>query len=129
MKSLLPRAAAYTPVWRQSSVHMTSRGLQLLLVSLLFHVVYLNSIFSVYFRSQVVDVPERFKVETEDGERLAKRVVLIVGTLFAAFGSGLELIERCESSGIHFHPTWARSRLYAASRQPFGSARLTCSSY
>lgn len=58
---------------------MASRGLQLLLVSLLFHVVYLNSIFSVYFRSQVVDVPERFKVETADGERLAKRVVLIVG--------------------------------------------------
>ncbi|GAA5866720.1 hypothetical protein JCM3774_001969 [Rhodotorula dairenensis] len=58
---------------------MTSRGLRLLLVSLLFHVVYLNSIFSVYFRSQVVDVPERFQVETEGGERLAKRVVLIVG--------------------------------------------------
>ncbi|GAA5979983.1 hypothetical protein JCM10908_001489 [Rhodotorula pacifica] len=58
---------------------MASRGLQLLLVSLLFHIVYLNSIFSVYFRSQVVDVSERFKVEAEDGERLAKRVVLIVG--------------------------------------------------
>ena len=88
MKSLLPCSAAYTAVRRQSPVNMASRGLQLLLVSLLFHVVYLNSIFSVYFRSQVVDVPERFKVETEDGERLAKRVVLIVGALSAALSRG-----------------------------------------
>ncbi len=63
---------------------MVNRGLQLLLISLLFHVVYLNSIFSVSFRSQVVQVAERFKVEPEDGERLAKRVVLIVGELTAS---------------------------------------------
>jgi hypothetical protein len=104
MKSLLPCSAAYTAVRRQSPVNMASRGLQLLLVSLLFHVVYLNSIFSVYFRSQVVDVPERFKVETEDGERLAKRVVLIVGALYAASTRGRSACERCETSGPSFTP-------------------------
>lgn len=73
---------------------MPSKGLQLLLISLLFHVVYLNSIFSVYFRSQVVDVAERFKVETEDGERLAKRVVLIVGELARPARGGMVLAWR-----------------------------------
>ncbi|GAA5985917.1 hypothetical protein JCM11641_004827 [Rhodosporidiobolus odoratus] len=46
-----------------------------LLISVLFHLSTLPSIFDIYFRSPVVSVPERFTAEPG----LAKRVVLIVG--------------------------------------------------
>ncbi|GAA5876187.1 hypothetical protein JCM16303_007050 [Sporobolomyces ruberrimus] len=61
--------------------------LKLLLLSLVYHVIFLNSIFDIYFQSPVVSVPTRCSVQpstpssTNDtkGEGLAKRVVLIVG--------------------------------------------------
>lgn len=60
---------------------------QLLLLSLVFHSVYLGSIFDIYFKSPVTEgVPHRFGVTKEDpagggqvGHGLAKRVVLVVG--------------------------------------------------
>ncbi|GAA5922242.1 mannose-ethanolamine phosphotransferase MCD4 [Sporobolomyces koalae] len=61
--------------------------LKLLLLSFVYHVVFLNSIFDIYFQSPVTQVPARYAVEpdtsspTTGGQRqgLAKRVVLIVG--------------------------------------------------
>lgn len=61
----------------------------LLLLSIAFHLVYLGSIFDIYFKSPVTrGVGVRYGVEAEGaaagrGERegLAKRVVLIVGEL------------------------------------------------
>ncbi|BGP44907.1 Glycosyl phosphatidyl inositol anchor synthesis [Rhodotorula kratochvilovae] len=50
----------------------------LLLISLVFHLAFLPSIFDIYFKSPVVEVQERFSVDAEAGT-LAKRVVLFVG--------------------------------------------------
>lgn len=60
----------------------------LLVLSVAFHLIYLGSIFDIYFRSPVTPVPDRYGVGehlerggpgAEVGEALAKRVVLIVG--------------------------------------------------
>ncbi|KAK4058189.1 Glycosyl phosphatidyl inositol anchor synthesis [Microbotryomycetes sp. JL221] len=54
----------------------------LLLVSILFHIVYLGSIFDIYFKSPVTKgIVERYTVQDAQGRPwpLAKRVVLIVG--------------------------------------------------
>ncbi|GAA6007215.1 hypothetical protein JCM11491_003047 [Sporobolomyces phaffii] len=53
------------------------RTIELLLTSLVYHVVFLHSIFDIYFQSPVVEVPTQHAVEPR--ARLAKRVVLIVG--------------------------------------------------
>ncbi|BGP04992.1 Glycosyl phosphatidyl inositol anchor synthesis [Rhodotorula toruloides] len=52
---------------------------RLLILSLLFHLVFVRSIFDVYFSSPVVQVSDRYAVTHEDGRGLAKRVVLFVG--------------------------------------------------
>ncbi|BGP21861.1 phosphatidylinositol glycan, class N [Rhodotorula toruloides] len=52
---------------------------RLLILSLLFHLVFLRSIFDVYFTSPVVQVADRFSVMEDDGRGLAKRVMLFVG--------------------------------------------------
>ncbi|BGP29066.1 Glycosyl phosphatidyl inositol anchor synthesis [Rhodotorula toruloides] len=52
---------------------------RLLVLSLLFHLVFVRSIFDVYFSSPVVQVTDRFAVTDEGGRGLAKRVVLFVG--------------------------------------------------
>jgi phosphatidylinositol glycan class N len=54
---------------------MRPSTLRLLILSVVYHVVYLSSIFDIYFQSPVVKVSERYS--TPGG--LAKRVVLIVG--------------------------------------------------
>ncbi|KAK4054782.1 Glycosyl phosphatidyl inositol anchor synthesis [Microbotryomycetes sp. JL201] len=53
-----------------------------LCLSLVFHVIYIGSIFDIYFKSPVTKgIPQRYRVEHSDGRSwpLAKRVVLIVG--------------------------------------------------
>ncbi|GAA6047864.1 hypothetical protein JCM3770_004680 [Rhodotorula araucariae] len=66
--------------------------LLLLLISLVFHLAFLPSIFDIYFKTPVVQVTERFSVGTEAGT-LAKRVVLFVGDglradkLFQTYGN------------------------------------------
>ncbi|GAA5896573.1 mannose-ethanolamine phosphotransferase MCD4 [Sporobolomyces salmoneus] len=55
---------------------------RLLLISVVYHVLFLGSIFDIYFQSPVVPVPTRYSVQSETSnatEGLAKRVVLIVG--------------------------------------------------
>ncbi|KAJ8296754.1 GPI ethanolamine phosphate transferase 1 [Rhodotorula toruloides] len=52
---------------------------RLLVLSLLFHLVFVRSIFDVYFSSPVVQVSDRFAVTDEEGRGLANRVVLFVG--------------------------------------------------
>ncbi|GJN91719.1 hypothetical protein Rhopal_004742-T1 [Rhodotorula paludigena] len=65
---------------QRAQEHLRARtgrsALQLLVISLIFHACALPSIFDIYFRSPVVQVPERFAPDTQ---RLAKRVVLISG--------------------------------------------------
>lgn len=63
---------------------------RLLLLSIVFHVVYIKSIFDIYFQSPVIHVSKRWNVLNALDEglaldypspALAKRVVLIVGQL------------------------------------------------
>ncbi|GAA6064433.1 hypothetical protein JCM10212_006095, partial [Sporobolomyces blumeae] len=75
---------------RPSPVTKRTSALGVLALSLVYHVIYLGSIFDIYFQSPVVSVPDRYRVEPElalardehAGEPrggLAKRLVLIVG--------------------------------------------------
>lgn len=73
----------------------------LLLLSIAFHLVYLGSIFDIYFKSPVTrGVGVRYGVDAEgalDGvqkrEGLAKRVVLIVGELLSSLEAAWEVTE------------------------------------
>jgi len=57
-----------------------SSTFKLLILSLIYHVTFLGSIFDIYFQSPVVSVPTRYSVQpSTEGGGLAKRVVLIVG--------------------------------------------------
>ncbi|GAA5962065.1 hypothetical protein JCM3765_005508 [Sporobolomyces pararoseus] len=61
--------------------HSTYR---VLLISLIYHIIFLPSIFDIYFQSPVVSVSERYSTTTTEGEGestggLSKRVVIIVG--------------------------------------------------
>jgi len=51
---------------------------KLLLIGLVFHVIYIGSVFDCYFTSPVVHGMQRHGAQT-DGSTAAKRLVLIVG--------------------------------------------------
>jgi phosphatidylinositol glycan class N len=52
-----------------------------LAIAMIFHLVYIRSIFDIYFVSPIVSGMRAFKVERPDGvEAPAKRLVLFVGT-------------------------------------------------
>jgi hypothetical protein len=64
-----------------------------LAIALTFHLVYIFSIFDIYFVSPIVSGMREFEVERPDGvEPPAKRLVLFVGRLQHCFSDGIDLL-------------------------------------
>lgn len=59
-----------------------------LAIVVIFHLIYIYSIFDIYFKSPIVSGMKEFRVERADGvEAPAKRLVLYVGTYWPSIDS------------------------------------------